>query len=80
MDLTRYATMSVTRKTEKSFHQLHAEKLDKLHESMANKNCIKQLFEKTMKQNESIDSLEAKIEFLENHVRKPEESVEGQEQ
>ena len=81
--------MPVTRKTETSashllhldiLHQMLAEKLDKLHESMATKDNIKQLSEKITKQNERIDSLEAKVEFLENHIRRLEESVDDQEQ
>ena len=57
-----------------------AEKLDKVHESLATKDCSKQLSEKITKQNERIDSLEAKVEFLENHIRKLEESVDDEEQ
>ena len=81
--------MPVTRKTETSashllhldsLHQMLAEKLDKLHESMATKDCIKQLSEKITKQNEKIDSLEAKVEFLEYHIRRLEESVGDQDQ
>ena len=81
--------MRVTRRTETSashllhldsFQQMLAEKLDKVHESMATKDCIKQLSEKIMKQTQRIDSLKVKVEFLENHIRKLEESVDDQEQ
>ena len=67
--------MPYTRKTEASasqplcedrFQQLLDEKLDKLHESMATKDCIKQLSDKINQQNEKIDILEAKVAVMEN--------------
>ena len=81
--------MPYTRKTEAAasqplcedrFQQLLDEKLEKLHESMATKDCIKQLSDKINQQNEKIDILEAKVAVMENYIRKLEQSVYDQEQ
>ena len=65
---------------EDRFQQLLYEKLGKLHESMATKDCIKQLSDKINQQNEKIDILEAKVAVMENYIRKLEQSVDDQEQ
>lgn len=81
--------MPNTRKTEASssqplsedkFQKILNEKLDKLHESMATKDCIKQLSDKIDQQNEKIDILEAKVAVMERYIRNLEQSVDDQEQ
>ena len=66
--------------SEDRFQQILDEKLHKLHESMATKDCIQQLFDKINQQNEKIDILEAKVAVMENYIRKLEQSVDDQEQ
>ena len=64
MPVTRETATSASHSLHfESFLQMLTEKLDKVHESMATKDCIKKLSEKITKQNERIDSLEAKVEF-----------------
>ena len=66
--------------SEDRFQQILDEKLHKLHESMATKDCIQQLSDKINQQNEKIDILEAKVAVMENYIRKLEQSMDDQEQ
>ena len=65
---------------EDRFKQLLDEKRDKLHKTMATKDCIKQLSDKIHQQNERIDILEAKVAVMEKYIRKLEQNVDDQEQ
>ena len=56
------------------------EKLEKLHESMATKDCIKQWSEKIIEQRQRIEHLEEKVPVMEKYVGKLEQRLDDKEQ